>query len=349
MTNPLNQIFSLLLAQTNGVLDSTELQNLMDEAYNDYNYGSYPLNPPLYINGIGNAIGYYGPGYGDPQVGQQLYDGNGNLINAAGATYTDTSNPSLFSEVIQNFDDKQLNGGTFRFIGWNSSGIVVNVIDITIPSSVTPTPTQTVTQTPTITLSSTPTSTPTPTPTTVPQLNFMANTPIFRFNNSDILNEFNNSPTLYNYSFGVEKTVSSNGLLDVTLLQSLMDAAYEDYNYGSYPVNPPLYINGVGNTIGYYGSGINNPQVGEQLYGYNGNAYNLGAGGTYVPLVSTTTMNDMNQDFGSKQLNGGTFRFIAWNSSGVVTDIQDITVPSSVTPTPTQTVTQTLTPTSTLN
>ena len=220
-----------------------------------------------------------------------------------------------------------------------------------------PTPTPTVTQTPTITstltqtvtptLSVTPTLTQTPTVTPPPQLNFMANTPIFKFNNSDILNEFNTSPTLYNYSFGVGTTVSSNGLLDVTLLQSLMDAAYEDYNYGSYPVNPPLYINGVGNTLGYYGSGINNPQVGDQLYDYYGNNYNLGAGGTYVPLVSTITMNDMNQDFGSKQLNGGTFRFIAWNASGVVTDIQDITVPSSVTPTPTQTVTQTPTNTPT--
>jgi len=51
--------------------------------------------------------------------------------------------------VNQNFGDKQFNGGTFRFIGWNSSGVVVNVIDITIPSpSPTPSPTPTPTATP---------------------------------------------------------------------------------------------------------------------------------------------------------------------------------------------------------
>ena len=152
LTQPINQIFSLELAHTNGVLDSTVLQNLMDAAYEDYNYGSYPLNPPLYIDGVGNTRGYYGPGIGDPQVGQQLYDYNGNQINSASATYVYRGSSGLFTDMRDDFADKQLNGGTFRFIGWNSSGVVVNVIDITIPSpSPTPSPTQTVTPTPTVT------------------------------------------------------------------------------------------------------------------------------------------------------------------------------------------------------
>ena len=135
-------LFNIFTEQTNGVLNTSLLQDLMDAAYDDYNNENYTQNPPLRIDGVGGGgVGYYGQGISDPVIGDQLYDYNGNTISGAGARYVSRISSTLFTDMVQDFADKQLNGGTFRFIGWDSSGIVRDIQDITIPSPTTTTTT----------------------------------------------------------------------------------------------------------------------------------------------------------------------------------------------------------------
>ena len=132
-TNPAQQLFNIYTEQTNGALNESVFQSLMDDAWDDYNNENYPQNPPVYIFGTGaNTIGCYG----EPGVGKQLYDIGGTPISfGAGAAYIDVNDPADLGEMITNFADVQLNGGTVKFIGWDSSGVIVDILDITIPST----------------------------------------------------------------------------------------------------------------------------------------------------------------------------------------------------------------------
>ena len=138
----------------------------MDAAWEDYNWGNYPLNPPLTFNGLGSAIGYYGTGNGNPQVGDQLYDGSGNPISGASAVLVSTNSSTDFNDFLNDFSDVQLNGGTVRFIGWNNSGEVVEVLDITVVPQTTTTTTTAAPTTTTTTTAAPTTTTTTAAPTT---------------------------------------------------------------------------------------------------------------------------------------------------------------------------------------
>lgn len=226
--------------------------------------------------------------------------------------YIDTE--TRFGNTIDKYIINIVDGEVISIVSFDSIG---DVSDCNLPTTTT----------------TTTTVAPTTTTTTTESLNFIPNTTQFKFNNSDIKDEFANNNNINIGLFNIF-TEQTNGVLNTSLLQDLMDAAYDDYHNENYIQNPPLKIDSLGGTIAYYGQGISDPVIGDQLYDYNGNTIS-GAGARYVSRISSTLFSDMTQDFADKQINGGTFRFIGWDSSGIVRDIQDITIPSPTTTTTT--------------
>jgi len=144
------------------------------------------------------------------------------------------------------------------------------------------------------------------------------------------------------YGFSFTNTLN-NGLLDTTLIQNLLDDAYTFEQDTSIFTTPQLTIVAYGGAT-YFGPGIGQVQVGQQLYdGYTTNpwtqdiASGFGAGAAQISLIQggnsyvqqigsdPTLQNDENSGW---QNNGGTIRVIEWDANGIVTDVQDFTIPS---------------------
>ena len=193
-------------------------------------------------------------------------------------------------------------------------------------------PTQTPSNTPSNTPSSSPSNTPSNTPSqSMASLIMIANVPQFRFNNDDIRIDFENNGAALaaDQRFNID-SAQTGGILDARLLEEMLDNAFADMNYGynnnqdPYTTSPPITFSGAQySNLGYYGNGIADPDVGQQLY--NSNAVPLsGEGAAWVFLGVGNQYNDMLAAFTDVQLNGGTTRFIGWDAGGQVTEVLDI-------------------------
>jgi len=145
---PSNNIsgFSFTNTLNNGLLDTTLIQNLLDDAYTFEQDPLIATWPQLMVGPYGGAT-YFGPGIGQVQVGQQLYDGystnpytqDPSSNNAAGAaqislieggnSYVQVSGGPRMGTENQEW---QQNGGTIRLIAWDDNGIVTDVQDFTV-------------------------------------------------------------------------------------------------------------------------------------------------------------------------------------------------------------------------
>ena len=158
---------------------------------------------------------------------------------------------------------------------------------------------------------------------------------------------YDNTPGALN-RFAFAQTLT-NGLLDTTLIQNLLDDAYVFEQDPQIFTWPQLTLVAYGGAT-YIGSGIGQVQVGQQLYdgtttnpwtndtssGFQAGAAQVSliqGGENYVQQASDDTLqNEENRDW---QQNGGTVRVIAWDDNGIITDVQDFTVPLSSTTTTT--------------
>ena len=152
---------------------------------------------------------------------------------------------------------------------------------------------------------------------------------------------YDNTPGALN-RFSFAQTLT-NGLLDTTLIQNLLDDAYVFEQDPQIFTWPQLTLVAYGGAT-YIGSGIGQVQVGQQLYDgtttnpwTNDTSSGFQAGAAQVSLIQggenyvqqssdDTLQNEENRDW---QQDGGTVRVIAWDDNGIITDVQDFTVPSS--------------------
>jgi hypothetical protein len=221
-----------------------------------------------------------------------------------------------------------------------------------VPPTATPapTPTATPTATPAPTPTATPTATATATPTATPpppqEWNILLMSGGFSFNGlhwqtANNGSSYDNIPSNNISGFSFTNTLD-NGLLDTTLIQNLLDDAYTFEQDPSIATWPQLRMGAYGGAT-YFGPGIGQVQVGQQLYdGYSTHPYTqdsssnyaagaaqvslIEGGNSYVQTPGGPRMETENQEW---QQNGGTIRVIAWDDNGIVTDVQDFTVPST--------------------
>jgi hypothetical protein len=237
--------------------------------------------------------------------------------------------------------------------GITSEGATLAIYATPEPTA-TATPEPTATEVPpTATPEPTATAVPTPTPTATPEWNNLVMSGGFSFNGlltgshwqtANNGGSYDNVPgSQIGFSFGQTLT---DGLLDTTLIQNLLDDAYYFEQDPSISTWPQLIAHPYGGAT-YFGPGIGQVQVGQQLY--DGNTTNpwtqdpesrYEAGAAQVSLidggVQVNNGPDMVTENQEWQQNGGTIRVIAWDDNGIVTDVQDFTVPTS-TPEPTAT------------
>ena len=221
-----------------------------------------------------------------------------------------------------------------------------------VPPTATPEPTATATPEPTATATPEPTATATPDPTATPtptapqEWNILLMSGGFSFNGlhwqtANNGGNYDNIPSNNISGFSFTNTLD-NGLLDTTLIQNLLDDAYAFEQDPSIVTGPQLTVGAYGGAT-YFGPGIGQVQVGQQLYdGYSTNPYTqdsssnyaagaaqvslIEGGNSYVQAPGGPRMGTENQEW---QQNGGTIRVIAWDDNGIVTDVQDFTVPST--------------------
>ena len=223
--------------------------------------------------------------------------------------------------------------------------------DVPDPTA-TPVPDPTATDVPDPTATPEPTATAIPDPTATPaptapqEWNILLMSGGFSFNGlhwqtANNGGNYDNIPSNNISGFSFTNTLD-NGLLDTTLIQNLLDDAYVFEQDPSIANWPQLHAGPYGGAT-YFGPGIGQVQVGQQLYdGYSTNPYTqdssssyaagaaqvslIEGGNMYVQVPGGPRMGTENQEW---QQNGGTIRVIAWDDNGIVTDVQDFTVPAT--------------------